>query len=71
MNPRSPNIVQPLMLQPLVAPLLALALLLIGSGLFDMSVAPIAEGIIALAVAYAMQRKASNDLRQTPSQFVC
>lgn len=71
MNPRTPHFVQPLTLQPLVAPLLALALLLIGAGLFESSLAPIVEGLIALAAAFGMQRKARKDLKQTPSPFVC
>ncbi|WPO98566.1 hypothetical protein SFA35_18275 [Pseudomonas sp. HR96] len=71
MNPQSPNIVKPLIMQPLVAPLLALALLLIGSGLLEMSVAPLAEGSLALVAAFAMQRKARNDLNRKPSPFVC
>lgn len=71
MNPQSPNFVKPLIMQPLVAPLLALALLLIGSGLFEMSIAPLAEGGLALVAAFAMQRKARNDLKQKQSRFVC
>lgn len=71
MHPTTPNFIKPLLLQPLVAPLLVLALLLIGSGLFESSLASIAEGALALLAAFAMQRKARSDLSQKPSPFVC
>jgi len=63
-----PTTRQPLFFKPIVAPLLFIALLLLGSGLINANVDSVAEGAVALLAAVALQRRTP---KQAETPFVC